>query len=289
MLRHKILTSHLPVILCFLFIPKIQRSNGRIDVTDKDFGSITREIFANNHSQKLQVFYRMSHCVSRYNPSTFTQFRRDVKLAQDVGYSFMAIKRYTYLIVKLLFLETECYKRDAFPVSLAQNDKFTSVFQLLGQVISSKDNILHYVSESNFTKSNENIVLRKNVGGSFTEIKGKWCLWFGSVMSFDIPAPNKPGLNRDSWCWRSNLQASTFFLSIMPNRHQGKWGHTCDQRRWLNRHVPVGSPYMLMLWYKLQKMFVSQDLPNKLRVHKWSNKTTTSHWQMNQYELTCMC
>lgn len=48
--RYKTCILCLPVVLCFLFIPKIKCCHGRVDVADKNFTAITREIFTNNHS-----------------------------------------------------------------------------------------------------------------------------------------------------------------------------------------------------------------------------------------------
>lgn len=126
----------------------------------------------------------MSHCVGRYNPSTLTQFGRDIKLLQqrDVGeICSFEYSLYTYLIIQLLLLETECDEGNTFTAFLAQDGKFASVFQFLGQVVSSLDKVLHDVSESNFTKSNQDIVLCNDVGSSFTKVEGERCLRFTCV------------------------------------------------------------------------------------------------------------
>jgi hypothetical protein len=152
-------------------------SDSRFYITDQEFTTASRKIFANNDSNKFQMLHSMGHRIRRNNPATFTQFGRNIELYREnlIRYhvKIRVFRWITCLIVYFLLLEMKSNQRYALTISGAKNLEVASIFQLFGKVISCKRQIFHDVRESSLSETNKDIILRNNVASTFTKIKSE--------------------------------------------------------------------------------------------------------------------
>lgn len=118
----------------------------------------------------------------------------------------IAFKRspfFSYLIIVLLTLESECYQWQSFAMDFAQ-DLETSLFKTSGQVIWNADQVGHDSTETRLSKTNQNIVLANDTWSTLGEIESQ-----RSLICSQVAVTQR---RRVSFC---KIRLNFFFLALV--------------------------------------------------------------------------